>query len=254
MKRTLLLLALLVAAAFIPVTAQQRDQLLTNQSVIKLVKAGFREKTVIAIIRSRPSRFDLSPDRLIEMKRAGVGEQIILAMLSHEGEFTVAEDDDLENDPFFRSAGKPSTGASPGGSGGSSMDIFGSSSGSRARTSTNGPDGSSSGETDTTGSVTARILRPPTEEGVAPKMEKTPTLTDDSIIDLVDAGFSEGTIIRRIEQSPADFDLSAAKVAELRRRRVSDRVIVAMNVAMGGTGFPDGSTGKTPAGSGTQQD
>src|SRR3954462_2127552 len=130
MKRTLLLLALLAAVAIIPATAQQRDQPLTNQSVIKLVKAGFREKTVIAIIRSRSSKFDLSPDRLIEMKRAGVGEQIILAMLSHEGEFTIAEED-LEDDPFFRSAGKPSKGASPGGPAGSSMDIFGSNSGSR---------------------------------------------------------------------------------------------------------------------------
>jgi hypothetical protein len=253
MKRTLLLPALLMAAAFIPATAQQRDQPLTNLSVIKLVKAGFREKTVIAIIRSRPSKFDLSPDRLIEMKRAGVGEQIILAMLSQQGEFAITEED-LEDDPFFRSAGRPATGASPRASGGSSMDIFGSNSGSRSKTSSSGPDGSSSGETDTTGSVTARILRPPAEEGVAPKLEKTPTLTNESIMELVDAGFSEGTIIRRIEQSPADFDLSPTKVAELRSRRVSDRVIIAMNVAMGGTGLPEMTTGKANTGDGTQQD
>ena len=51
---------------------------LTNASVIKLVRAGFREKTVIAIIHARPVRFDLTPDRLIELKKNNVSEKIIL--------------------------------------------------------------------------------------------------------------------------------------------------------------------------------
>jgi hypothetical protein len=49
----------------------------------------------------------------------------------------------------------------------------------------------------------------------------------------VEAGFSEGTIIRRIEQSPVDFDLSAAKIEELRNRRVSEKILAAMKAAMG---------------------
>jgi hypothetical protein len=52
------------------------------------------------------------------------------------------------------------------------------------------------------------------------------------VIKLVEAGFSEGTIIKRIEDSPADFDLSKAKVDELRRRRVTEAIIAAMTVAM----------------------
>lgn len=64
------------------------------------------------------------------------------------------------------------------------------------------------------------------------KLEKIPTLDNEAVIKLVEAGFSEGTIIKRIEDSPADFDLSAAKVAELRRRRVPDTVITAMTSAM----------------------
>ena len=51
---------------------------------------------------------------------------------------------------------------------------------------------------------------------------------------LVDAGFSEGTIIKRIEDSPAEFDLSAAKLSELRKRRVTDPIIAAMSAAMSG--------------------
>ena len=79
-----------------------------------------------------------------------------------------------------------------------------------------------------------RILRPPTEAGGGPtKLDKTKSLTNDSICELVEAGFSEGTIIRRIEQSPVEFDLSAAKLEELRKRRVSEKILAAMKTAMG---------------------
>ena len=93
--------------------------------------------------------------------------------------------------------------------------------------------GSNQGEHTTSGSATVRILRPPPDENAASlKLEKTPTLNNDSIISLVDAGFSEGTIIKRIEDSPVDFDLSTVKLDELRRHRVTDPVIVAMKNAM----------------------
>jgi hypothetical protein len=49
---------------------------------------------------------------------------------------------------------------------------------------------------------------------------------------LVEAGFSEGTIIKRIEASPVDFDLSPTKVAELQKRRVTEPIIAAMTAAM----------------------
>ncbi|MBA3247788.1 MAG: hypothetical protein H0T63_06855, partial [Pyrinomonadaceae bacterium] len=57
-------------------------------------------------------------------------------------------------------------------------------------------------------------------------------LTNDAVVQLVEAGFSEGTIVRRIEQSPVEFDLSETKLAELRRRRVTEPVIAAMKAAM----------------------
>jgi len=80
-----------------------------------------------------------------------------------------------------------------------------------------------------------RIIKPPTEAGEAgtPKLEKTPTLNNEGVIRLVEAGFSEGTIIKRIEESPVDFDLSPAKITDLQKRRVSEAIIAAMNAAMG---------------------
>src|SRR5215213_1471945 len=89
MKTCLMSLALVcVAAAAAPARAQGVSQspsastTLTNASVVKLVRAGFKEKTLIAIINARPVSFDLSPDRLIELKKGGVPERVILAMLA----------------------------------------------------------------------------------------------------------------------------------------------------------------------------
>jgi hypothetical protein len=229
MKKMLIKLSLtlsLLCSLSYPAFAQQsRETPLTNASVIKLVRAGFKEKTVIAIIRSRPAQFDLSPDRLIELKRSNVSENIILAMLAIDDTEFVASDD-WSSDPFFGESKKGNKTADGG------MDIFGMNGGSSSRTQKRGPDGSSGADTQTTGSATVRIVRPPTEAGGKPELERTPTLTNDSIVELVEAGFSEGTIIRRIENAPAEFDLTPPKLAELRRRRVSERIISAMTTAM----------------------
>lgn len=206
------------------VMAQAPATPMTNSAVIKLVRAGFKDKTVIAIIHSRPNRFDLEPERLIELKRNGVSENIILAMLS-QGEVLFAGDDFSFTDPD--PTNKRSTDDSGGG------DIFGDRAGTSGETRGRGTSGSNQGSRTTTGSATVRILRPPSEEnGAGLKLEKTPTLNNESIIQLVDAGFSEGTIIKRIEGSPVDFDLSEAKIDELRRHRVMEPVIVAMKTAM----------------------
>jgi hypothetical protein len=169
---------------------------------------------------------------LIELKKSGVSENIILAMLEQDQSF-VFSDDDWSAESTLR-GGMGRSGADPNKPSGGS-DIFGSGSSSSSQNTGRGKDGGGQGETMTTGSATVRILRPPAEAGgaTALKLEKTPTLTNDSVIKLVEAGFSEGTIIKRIEDSPADFDLSAAKLEQLRKRRVTDPIIAAMTAAMG---------------------
>lgn len=222
-------LFVLLSAAFVLVStssAQQREPPpLTNAAVIKLVHAGFKEKTVVAIIRTRASRFDLAPDRLIELKKGGVSENIILAMIAHQD-----ASDAFAFEDSFDDMVRPESKSGSGNSG--STDIFGSGGDSSSRTRGRGQSGTNSGSTVTSGSATVRIVRPPREEGGTPKLERTPTLTNDSIVGMVEAGFSEGTIIRRIEQSPADFDLTAPRLADLRKRRVTEPVIDAMRAAM----------------------
>lgn len=223
-------IAIVCGAVSLTSYAQRPEPPLTNSSVIKLVRAGFKEKTVVAIINNRPSDFKLDPDRLIELKHNGVSENIILAMLAHDGSF-VFTDDDWSIDSTLgrnRNRGGSDNQSPPGG------DIFGSSAGSQGQRNGRGLSGANEEETTTTGSATVRILRPPSESGGgAPlKLEKTPTLDNEAVIKLVEAGFSEGTIVKRIEDSPADFDLSVVKIAELRRRRVPDSIIAAMTAAM----------------------
>jgi len=237
---TLSLIALAQTAA--TQNDSQSQTVLTNAAVVKLVKAGFKEKTVISIIGTRIPNFDLTPDRMIELKRNGVSEKVIMAMLSRQEGLDMMDDESWGDEEFISHGLDPKTGNSTGTASGSTpadggVNIFGSGAGVKGRTkSSQGRDGGLESDTMTTGSATVKIIRPPAEPGSGPssaKLEKTKSLTNESIIELVEAGFSEGTIIRRIEQSPVEFDLAADKLEALRKRRVSDKVLAAMKAAMG---------------------
>jgi hypothetical protein len=232
MKQIVTAICLCLSLLVIGANGQQSDGPLTNASIIKLVKAGFKEKTVIAIIANQPTNFKLDTEQLINLKRNGVNENIILAMLSAQlGTVVVNEDEWTSNDQFFKELKKPGDGDQQ--SQGTS--IFGSGASSRSSTRSRGGNGGSENDGNLSGSATVRIIKPAAEggDGAAAKLEKTPTLTNEGVIRLVEAGFSEGTIIKRIEESPVDFDLSPGKLDELFKRRVTDAIIAAMKAAMG---------------------
>lgn len=235
-----LLTALLLGGSVLAISMQAQESSsapLTNASVVKLVKAGFKDKTIIAIIGNRPNLFNLDPDQLIELKQQGVSENIILAMLSTEDPTYVLDGEEWANDGFFKGLKKP---GNAGDSDNAGTSIFGSSGSSQSQTQTRGGNGGGQNDGNLTGSATVRILKPSAESGGAatPKLEKTPTLTNEGVIQLVEAGFSEGTIIKRIETSPVEFDLSPGKIAELYKRRVTDAIIAAMSAAMGSESRP----------------
>src|SRR5690349_6647858 len=105
LKRVNQLLVFLLLSAFSVISspAQQSPDLpLTNAAVVRLVKAGFKENTIIAIISSRPNHFNLETDQLIKLKKSGVSENVILAMLSFRGLVEVNDDESWAADPFFR--------------------------------------------------------------------------------------------------------------------------------------------------------
>lgn len=231
MKR--ILSATILCFSLFAVGSAQQTEMLTNAGVIKLVKAGFKEKTIITIIGNRPSDFKLGTEELIVLKRNGVNENIIMAMLSSQmGTVFVSNEDDWENDGFFKDVKKPN-GAGDSQSQGSN--IFGSGGNSKSESRSRAGLGGNQNEGNVTGSATVRIIKPPVEggENTTAKLEKTPTLNNEGVIRMVDAGFSEGTIIKRIQESPVDFDLSPGKLEELFKKRVTDAIIAAMREAMG---------------------
>jgi hypothetical protein len=78
--RTLMLVVLLVSVA--SVGAQE---ILTNDSVIAMKKAGLSESVILAKIRSSQSKFDVSTSALVGLKQAGLSDAIIEAMMGGGG-------------------------------------------------------------------------------------------------------------------------------------------------------------------------
>jgi hypothetical protein len=75
----------LVLAGFLMVggtSSAVAQEVLTNDSVISMVKGGLGEAVVLARIRSSPANFDTSTNSLLALKKAGVSDKVIEAMVS----------------------------------------------------------------------------------------------------------------------------------------------------------------------------
>ena len=71
------LAALLIFASF----AAHGQAPLDNATIGKLVKDGVAESTIVAAIAQQPGRYALSSDDMIALKRAGVSDKILAAMI-----------------------------------------------------------------------------------------------------------------------------------------------------------------------------
>ena len=135
-KKFALVLVTLVCCC-VPAFTQKQEGPLTNAAVVKLVKAGFKEKTIISIIESRPNQFDLGTEQLIQLKRNGVSENIILTMMSLNQGFTSEENWD-DDESFMRSSRQQAESSQGGGTQDQGINIFGSSGGSKSKSETRG--------------------------------------------------------------------------------------------------------------------
>lgn len=68
------------------------QQALNNASIIKMVKAGLSADIVVAAVKAQPGNYDLSPDSLIALKKAGASDPIIAAMISRNAPPAAAQD------------------------------------------------------------------------------------------------------------------------------------------------------------------
>jgi hypothetical protein len=61
---------------------EQSGQVLTNDSIVKLVKAGLGEDLIINMVKTQPGKYSVGADDIISLKQAGVSDKIITAMLN----------------------------------------------------------------------------------------------------------------------------------------------------------------------------
>jgi curli biogenesis system outer membrane secretion channel CsgG len=76
---TRLLIALLLCSTLLSAAKQKP---LTNADVIKMTQAGLDEDVIIGTMQANANAFDLSPDALITLKKAGVNAKVLHAMQS----------------------------------------------------------------------------------------------------------------------------------------------------------------------------
>ena len=74
------MLLMIFAAASVTITNAQ-DETLTNQDVITMTKAGLDKMIIVGKVRTSKGKFDLSTTGLIELKKEGVDDVVVHAML-----------------------------------------------------------------------------------------------------------------------------------------------------------------------------
>jgi hypothetical protein len=77
--RTLTIIVGLLAVFTSLVSAQE---VMTNESIIKRIKAGLGEDTILVVVNQQPATYSLKADDLVALKSAGVSDKIIAAIVA----------------------------------------------------------------------------------------------------------------------------------------------------------------------------
>ena len=64
------------------ISVAEPQTVLTNDSILKLVKAGMGEEVILSMIGSQSGQYSLSTDNLIALKQAGASDKVIAAMVN----------------------------------------------------------------------------------------------------------------------------------------------------------------------------
>src|SRR2546427_3778111 len=81
-KFRLALVLVVTALTLVPATSLTAQEVLTNDSVVALKKAGLSDSIIISKIRSSQTKFDVSTKGLIGLKNAGLSDQVIEAVVN----------------------------------------------------------------------------------------------------------------------------------------------------------------------------
>src|SRR5258708_16494543 len=58
------------------------QEVLTNNSIVKMVKGGLGDELIVTVIQKQPGKYSLTPEDLVKLKQDGVSDKILAAMLS----------------------------------------------------------------------------------------------------------------------------------------------------------------------------
>ncbi len=78
----IVIVATLLLGTILVATTPSAQEVLTNELVLTMVRAGLPEGVIVAKIRSSQTRFDLSTSALVALKQAGVPDRVLEAMAS----------------------------------------------------------------------------------------------------------------------------------------------------------------------------
>lgn len=85
MKRMVVTALLLFFCSALNTQGQQSggvSQALTNDSIVKLANAGLGEETLVSLVNVQKGRYSLGAEDILLLKKAGVSEKVIAAMLN----------------------------------------------------------------------------------------------------------------------------------------------------------------------------
>lgn len=74
--------ALVLAVLLLSGSSLEQLKPLTNADIVRMVKAGLAAEIIVASIGSSDQKFDVSPDALIALKRDGVPDSVVHAMVA----------------------------------------------------------------------------------------------------------------------------------------------------------------------------
>jgi hypothetical protein len=60
-----------------------RAHFVTNDTILRMAKAGLNDDVLLQTIQLQPGRYDTSPDDLIALRKGGVSDRVIAAMQAH---------------------------------------------------------------------------------------------------------------------------------------------------------------------------
>ena len=70
-----------VCVIFLAIGSLYAQEVLNNQTLLKLKKAGLGEDVIFGMVNKQPGRYSLDSDSIISLKQAGISDRVITAMI-----------------------------------------------------------------------------------------------------------------------------------------------------------------------------